>query len=390
MPLSTYPLRLQRQRHAATLAMTLALAFAALVPRTGLAQTKDHAAAKALPAPPSVVELETDGVDGMSGQMADELARLYDDGTTRRALTIIGKTAGQNLRDLQSLRGIDMAILPMDLILQTQAGKSPHDSAGGFTYAAPLWTEELHVLARSDVQTITDLANKQIDVGPPDSASSVTAERLFGLLNLPYKPVQDRAELAVEKLQHNEVDAVVIVAAKPSELLQTLLVPQGWHLLSIPPEKAVTDAYAMTAVDAADYPGLVPKNEPVQTISVQTVLAVANLLPTSERYRSTCAFVTAVLDGTHSLQDQGHAPKWKAVDVTAGVPGLTRFPIAQAWVDRSKAASPLASQDARSLFSRYIDSRQQVLGGPPLSDQAKQALFEQFQRWQATESRPAQ
>ena len=390
MPLITDALRPQPHRHAATLATTLALALAALVPCAGLAQTKDHAAAKSLPAPPSVVEFETDGVDGASGQMADELARLYDDGTTRRALTIIGKTAGQNLRDLQSLRGIDMAILPMDLILQMQAARSPHENLSGFTYAAPLWTEELHVLARSDIQTITDLANKQIDVGPSDSASSVTAERLFGLLKLPYKPVQDRAELAVEKLQHNEVDAVVIVAAKPSELLQTLVVPQAWHLLSIPPEKAVTDAYSMTALDANDYPDLVPKSDPVQTISVQTVLAVANLVPISERYRSTAAFVTAMLDGSHSLQDPGHAPKWKGVDVTASVPGLTRFAAAQAWVDRTKAASPLASQDARSLFSRYIDSRQQVLGGTPLSNQAKQALFEQFQHWQATENRPPQ
>ena len=91
MALSLDPLRLHRRRRAATLAAAL-VAAAALAPHAGLAQTNGHAATKALPAPPSVVELETDGVDGMSGQMADELARLYDDGTTRRALTIIGKT----------------------------------------------------------------------------------------------------------------------------------------------------------------------------------------------------------------------------------------------------------------------------------------------------------
>ena len=149
----------------------------------------------------------------------------------------------------------------------------------------------------------------------------------------------------------------------------------------------MTDAYATAARDSDDYPGLVPKSDPVQTIAVQMVLAVANLVPTTGRYRSTAAFVTTVLDGIHSLQEPGHAPKWKDVDVTATVAGLTRFPAAQAWVDRTKAASPLASQDAQSLFSRYIDARQQVLGGPPISDQEKQTLFEQFQRWQATETR---
>ena len=387
MLLATPRLRRRPCRYAITLATTLALTIGGLAPCVCLAQSRDRAAAKPLAAPPSVVELETDGVDGVSGQMADELSRLYDDGTTRRALTIIGKSAGQNLRDLESLRGIDMAILPIDLFMRPDATKLLPDSASNFTYAAPLWKEELHVLARSDVQTIIDLTNKQIDVGPPDSVSDVTAERLFRLLKLPYQPVRDRPELALEKLRRKEVDAVVIVAAKPSQLLQTLVVPQGWHLLSIPPEKAVSDAYAMAALDADDYPGLVPKSDPVQTIAVQMILAVANLNPTTARYRSTAAFVTAMLDGIHSLQESGHSPKWKDVDVTATVAGLARFPVAQAWVDRTKAASPLALQDAQSLFSRYIDSRQQVLGGPPISDQEKQTLFEEFQRWQATETR---
>ncbi len=368
----------------AALAIALALALAASV-----CQAQTRTVAKPLSAPPSVVELETGGIDGVSGQMTEDLARLYDDGSTRRVLPIIGKAAGQNLRDLLSLRGIDMAVLPTDVILRAQAqkDKAQPDITTSFTYAAPLWKEEFHLLARSDIQAVTDLANRAIDVGPSDSASSVTAERLFGLMKLPFKPVNDSADLAIDKLQHGDVDAVVIVAAKPSRLLQSLTM-QGWHLLSIPPEQAVTDAYGTAALDFGDYPALISKSDPVQTIAVQTVLAVANLAPASDRAKNVAAFVTAFLDGGHTLLEPGHAATWREVDVTASVPGLTRYSVAQAWIDRSKAASQPSPQNVRALFSRFIDSRQQLLGGPVLSDQDKQALFEQFQHWQSTENRP--
>ena len=385
-----YPLRAgRRPRHGMAAALALSLACASF---PCLAQPRDRVLPRPSWGPPSVVVLETDGVDGISGQLADDLARLYDDGSTRRALPIIGKTAGQNLRDLLSLRGIDMAVLPTDVILQAQnrANKAQPDLVTSFTYAAPLWQEEFHLLARSDIQTVTDLANRPVDVGPPDSLSSITAARLFGLMKLPFQPVTDRPDLALEELAHGNVDAVAIVAAKPSGLLQALSLPQGWHFLSIPPEKAVTDAYSTAALEASDYPGLIPKNEPVQTISVQTVLAVANLAPASERYKSVAAFVTALLDGAHMLLDPGHQLKWREVDMTATVPGLTRFAAAQAWIDRAKAASQSAPQDMKTSFSRFIDSRQQVLGGLALSDGDKQALFEQFEHWRAVANRPTQ
>src|ERR1700712_987350 len=64
----------------------------------------------------SVVEIETTGASGISIRMAEELASLYDDGATRRALPVVGKNATQNLRDLIQLRGIDIAILQMDVL----------------------------------------------------------------------------------------------------------------------------------------------------------------------------------------------------------------------------------------------------------------------------------
>lgn len=48
--------------------------------------------------------------------MVEDLANLIDDGATRRVLPVVGKGALQMLTDLKYLRGIDMAILPIDVV----------------------------------------------------------------------------------------------------------------------------------------------------------------------------------------------------------------------------------------------------------------------------------
>src|SRR5258708_20755570 len=63
-----------------------------------------------------VVELETSSAAGISVRIAEDLANLIDDGTTRRVVPVVGKGSLQSLTDLKYLRGIDMAILQTDVL----------------------------------------------------------------------------------------------------------------------------------------------------------------------------------------------------------------------------------------------------------------------------------
>jgi hypothetical protein len=67
----------------------------------------------------------------------------------------------------------------------------------------------------------------------------------------------------------------------------------------------------------------------------------------------------------------------------AELPGWRRFAPAEQWLQRNApvAAAPNL-QDLKSIFSRFIDERQQATGGPPLSQQEKDQLFGQFEQWQ--------
>src|SRR5262249_50068444 len=99
-----------------------------------------------------VVEIETGSAAGISVRIVEELADLVDDGATRRVIPVVGKGALQDLTDLRYLRGIDMAILPTDVLdYAKEQGLSP-ELVGSLTYIAKLYNEEFHVLARADIK----------------------------------------------------------------------------------------------------------------------------------------------------------------------------------------------------------------------------------------------
>lgn len=128
-----------------------------------------------------VVELETGGSVGASIRMAEDLAGLIDDGATRRVLPVVGRSAMQNIFDLASLRGVDMAILQADVVDAARQQRLAAAGENGFTYIAKLPYEELHILARPEVKTLADLAHRKVDVDVRGSGTGVTAARLFDI-----------------------------------------------------------------------------------------------------------------------------------------------------------------------------------------------------------------
>ena len=72
-----------------------------------------------------VVEIETSSTAGISVRIAEDLANLIDDGATRRVVPVVGKGSLQSLTDLRYLRGIDMAILPTDVLDYAKVSWTP-------------------------------------------------------------------------------------------------------------------------------------------------------------------------------------------------------------------------------------------------------------------------
>ena len=215
------------------------------------------------------------------------------------------------------------------------------------------------------------------------TGTAITAARLFDLLKIPITMTKDDQEVALEKLRKREIAALCFVSGKPAPIFGDLDGNAGFHFLAIPLDPAVTATYLPTRLTAADYPALVPSDQPVDTVAVGTMLAAANLQVGSERYRNLVNFVEAFFTGFQTLLEPGHHPKWREVNLSAELPGWRRFPPAEQWLQRNVqvAAAPLP-QDLKAIFSRFIDERQKASGGLLLTQEQKDELFKQFQLWQ--------
>lgn len=73
-------------------------------------------------------------------------------------------------------------------------------------------------------------------------------------------------------------------------------------------------------------------------------------------------------------------PKWREVNLTAEVPGWTRFQPAQDWLVRQTTAGT-AGAATQSLFNDFLSQVNPGMNGK-LTDAAKQELFQQFLAWQ--------
>lgn len=330
----------------------------------------------------NVVELETEGASNISVRIAEEIANIVDDGATRRVLPVVGSSAVQNFSDLAQLRGIDMAILQTDLIDYL---RQQHRLAASLTYITKLYNEEFHLLARPDIHSIGELAGETVNIDRPESGTAITATRVFDLLRIAPKLGNDTEQVALEKLKKGDIAAVAFVAGKPAPLFDSIDNSQGLHLLSIPLDTKITSTYLPAQITAADYPRLVRENEPIDTIAVGAILAVANLQPLSERYRNVANFVDTFFTGFQSLLAPGHHPKWRDVNLAADVPGWKRFPAADQWLKRNAAVAKGAEPDnLKLIFERFIEERL-LVAGKKMSQDQKDDLFNQFQRWQSTQ-----
>src|SRR5580658_6973305 len=63
-----------------------------------------------------LIGVETGGSAGITVRLAEDLASLIDDGTTRRIVPMVGQGGVQNIADLLEGRGVDMAFLQMDVV----------------------------------------------------------------------------------------------------------------------------------------------------------------------------------------------------------------------------------------------------------------------------------
>ena len=97
--------------------------------------------------------------------------------------------------------------------------------------------------------------------------------------------------LALDKLRDGEISALVYVGTKPSRLFQDIRPDENLHFLPI--GDGLPSNYTATTITSDDYPELVSKDRPINTVAVGTVLVVYNWPANSQRHQRVDRFVQA-------------------------------------------------------------------------------------------------
>jgi TRAP-type uncharacterized transport system substrate-binding protein len=115
---------------------------------------------------------------------ANELAEVLNDGDNLRVIPIVTYGAASNLEDLLYLRNVDIAVTQADVFEYFRTQRKISNLETRINYIIRLPVSELHVLARTDVNTFEDLRGKKVSFGPAGSASSLTGTIVFQRLGV--------------------------------------------------------------------------------------------------------------------------------------------------------------------------------------------------------------
>jgi TRAP-type uncharacterized transport system substrate-binding protein len=326
----------------------------------------------------NTVTVITAPIGGPMSIMGSDMAAVLDDGDNLRVLPILGKGSAQNLVDIIRLKNIDMGFVTADALEFVKTEFNMPDIAKRVRYIAPLFHNDIHIVARQEIRTLQDLNGKRVfaerSIGLP--AARIIFRRMGIDVDI---DSQTDPTGGLQKLLSGERDAWIASVSKNAPVIKDIKNEGGkFHLLTIPYDRVLQDIYLPSTFSSDEYPNLVAPGDRVDSLAVSTVLMVYNWPLQSDRYRRVAHFVDALFDHIEQLQRPPRNPKWRDTVISANVAGLVRFKGAQDWLDKargdvSQSAPPAGAEE----FRRFLVERS---GGRNVSPDAAARLYNDFRR----------
>lgn len=305
------------------------------------------------------VTLITDGSDVQASRYAADLAALMEAERDLRVLPVLGRGPVEAVRDLLFLRGIDASIIPSDTVAYMRKQGLIEDIDKKVTYIARLGTAQFHVIARKDIGTLQDLAGKKINIGAASEARFITASMIFDSLGISFSNVDGREEDAAKLLKSGKADAIVLLAPQPSPIVEDLARAGGFKLLNVAGNDELDQVYAPAMLTAKSYHGLAQEGGVTQTLGVSYAVAVFNWKKGTDRYYKLRKFADVLYSGIGDLQAGNWQAAWTDVNLSADLPGWTRYVSADEWLSNHKRAQADAKtkEEAalKAAFQSYLE-----------------------------------
>ena len=130
------------------------------------------------------VGIVSGGVAGTYVRVAADLAAVLDDGDNLRVLAMIGKGSVQNIADVLYLKGVDIGIVQSDVLAYIKRENLFAGVERRINFITKLYNEEFHLLVRSDITQLSDLAGKKVNFDNRGSGTFITSTVVFDTLGI--------------------------------------------------------------------------------------------------------------------------------------------------------------------------------------------------------------
>lgn len=316
-------------------------------------------------------------LEGAPIRFAADIQVALDDGDNLRVMPIVSRGVKQNVLDILYLKGVDAGVLYTDALDEFRNDGKIKNIDKRINYISHLFLSGVHALVRPEIKELKDLEGKKFGFQGRGTGVSVTSAIIFNRMGIDVEPVYITNHQALEKMKTGEMHGLIYLVSKAHPSLTSIDPKFGFHLLPIPYDK-FTDYYVPITYESADYPNLIKPGEKVDAIGVPAVLAVYNWPKGSDRFRKVERFIQYYFDRFEKFKNPPFQKEWKEINLSAVVPGWTRY-----WYAEQLLTSKLPSHPGPSRDSVVLTS-QDAAPNVDFSDPEVHKQFNEFLEWRKT------
>ncbi len=346
------------------------------------------------------VTIVTSGLSCTCARFAEDIRNVVNDlrPDGLRVLPVLGVGGLQNANDVLFMKGIDMGVVDEDnlRLLKKRDPQLYANLEQRIQYITKLYNSEFHVLARNEIRTYDDLRGKKVIFNLKDSQTEVTADIIFNALKIDVQRANYDNDEAIKKLREGEISAMIILSGAPQAALAKLKTEDGVHFLALDRESlpnhdlhSIFSDYLPAEITHEHYPNLIAEGTSVPTVANRALLVTYSWPEESVRYKRIAKFVQEFFGKIDQFHSSARHPKWKEVNLSAEIPGWTRFKPAAEWLAAHRNVAMRSQGNAvgqspaelKVAFERFIESYTASSGQKTLSMREREVLFAQFMQF---------
>ncbi|MGI9479398.1 MAG: TAXI family TRAP transporter solute-binding subunit, partial [Hyphomicrobiaceae bacterium] len=325
----------------------------------------------------------------LSSRLASDLSAVLDEGDNLRILAIAGRGAISDLIDTLLLRGIDLAVVPADVLEYVEQKNLLPILKSRLRFVTRLYNKAAHLVAGSGIKSLEDLRGKKVNIVSNYHGSFVVAQNVFKNANINYVPVYLDQRLALARVRSGEIAATLIMSGRPNPLLDEIRDGGPLKFIDIPFSDALPKTYFPIELTSADYPDLILPGQTIKTIATPSIMMVYDFPENNPRRAKITRFIDAFLGRLQDLQRPPRHPRWRDVNLGAAIAGLQRYQTVAQWLLTNKPPKAVAQtrpkkgrRSVQDLFKAFIASESAKGGAEQLLRLEKPELFARFKAWQ--------